>query len=289
VFVGRTALAASIAAAAIAAAGTPVFAYKGESLKEYWEYIDRTLDWGGSRGPNMILDDGGDATLFVHIAHEALTNPKILDKKTDNEEEQILLAQVKKSLKADRKRFVTNIRNQSVRLGEIVERLLRLSALEGRGSLERTERFEVDRLVHESCEAHRAQATKRGIRFDTKLERVTIEGEPFLVRQAIGNLIDNAIEFSPDGGVVEIRGTPDDDRWRLEIRDHGPGIPAYAISRVFERFYSLPRPAGQPRSTGLGLTAVREIAQLHGGSITVQNHPQGGAVATMMLPRRPIG
>ena len=93
------------AAAAIAAAGTPVFAYKGESLKEYWEYIDRTLDWGNSKGPNMILDDGGDATLFVHIAHQALKNPKILDKKTSNEEEQILLAQVKKSLKADRKRF----------------------------------------------------------------------------------------------------------------------------------------------------------------------------------------
>jgi adenosylhomocysteinase len=93
------------AAAAIAAAGTPVFAYKGETLKEYWEYIDRTLDWGNSKGPNLILDDGGDATLFVHLAHQALTNPKILDKKTNNEEEKILLAQVRKSLKADRKRF----------------------------------------------------------------------------------------------------------------------------------------------------------------------------------------
>jgi adenosylhomocysteinase len=93
------------AAAAIAKTGTPVFAYKGESLKEYWEYIDRTLDWGNSKGPNMILDDGGDATLFVHLAHRALENPKILDKKGSNEEETILLAQLKKSLKADRKRF----------------------------------------------------------------------------------------------------------------------------------------------------------------------------------------
>jgi adenosylhomocysteinase len=93
------------AAAAIAATGTPVFAYKGESLKEYWEYIDRTLDWGNSQGPNMILDDGGDATLFVHLGHQALTNPKILNKKPETEEEKILLAQLKKSLKADRKRF----------------------------------------------------------------------------------------------------------------------------------------------------------------------------------------
>jgi adenosylhomocysteinase len=93
------------AAAAIAANGTPVFAYKGESLTEYWDFIDRTLDWGDSKGPNMILDDGGDATLFVHLATQALKNPKILDKKPGNEEERILYAQLKKSLRADRKRF----------------------------------------------------------------------------------------------------------------------------------------------------------------------------------------
>ena len=94
------------AAAAIAAKGTPVFAYKGESLKEYWEFIDRTLDWGNGKGPNMILDDGGDATLFVHLATQALSDPKVLNKTPGNEEEKILYAQLKKSLKADRKRFV---------------------------------------------------------------------------------------------------------------------------------------------------------------------------------------
>jgi adenosylhomocysteinase len=93
------------AAAAIAARGTSVFAYKGESLEEYWEYIDRTLDWGGSQGPNMILDDGGDATLFVHLGYEATKDPKVLDKKPGSEEERILYAQLKKSLKKDPKRF----------------------------------------------------------------------------------------------------------------------------------------------------------------------------------------
>jgi len=95
------------AAAAIAARGTPVFAYKGESLVEYWDFIDRTLDWGNSQGPNMILDDGGDATLFVHLGYEATKNPKILDKKPESEEEAVLLAQLKKSLKKDPKRFKT--------------------------------------------------------------------------------------------------------------------------------------------------------------------------------------
>jgi adenosylhomocysteinase len=93
------------AAAAIAANGTPVFAYKGETLTEYWDFIDRTLDWGNSTGPNMILDDGGDATLFVHLGHQALKNPKILNKTPETEEEKILLAQLKKSLAKDRKRF----------------------------------------------------------------------------------------------------------------------------------------------------------------------------------------
>jgi adenosylhomocysteinase len=93
------------AAAAIAVRGTSVFAYKGESLEEYWDFIDRTLDWGGSEGPNMILDDGGDATLFVHLGFEATKNPSILDKKPGSAEEAILYAQLKKSIKKDPKRF----------------------------------------------------------------------------------------------------------------------------------------------------------------------------------------
>jgi adenosylhomocysteinase len=123
------------AAAAIAANGTPVFAYKGESLKEYWEFIDRTLDWGNSKGPNMILDDGGDATLFVHLATQALKNPKILDKKPGNEEEKILYAQLKKSLRADRKRFegmAADIRGVSE---ETTTGVHRLYQMEKRGQL----------------------------------------------------------------------------------------------------------------------------------------------------------
>lgn len=93
------------AAAAIAATGTPVFAFKGESLKEYWEYTDRILDWGNGAPPNMILDDGGDATMFVHLGYQALEKPEILNKKPGSEEEKVLLAQVKKAVKADPDRF----------------------------------------------------------------------------------------------------------------------------------------------------------------------------------------
>jgi len=93
------------AAAAIAANGTPVFAVKGESLEEYWEYVDRIFDWGHGLGPNMILDDGGDATLFLHLGYRAEDDPKLLDKTPESDEERILLAQLKKSIAADPGRF----------------------------------------------------------------------------------------------------------------------------------------------------------------------------------------
>ncbi|NKB23661.1 MAG: adenosylhomocysteinase [Kiritimatiellae bacterium] len=93
------------AAAAVAIKGTPVFAYKGETLEEYWDFTDRILDWGNGKGPNMILDDGGDATLFVQLGYAAEENRHILNKKPDSLEEKVLLNQLKKSLKKDPNRF----------------------------------------------------------------------------------------------------------------------------------------------------------------------------------------
>jgi two-component system sensor histidine kinase CreC len=72
--------------------------------------------------------------------------------------------------------------------------------------------------------------------------------------------------------------------WRLRVSDRGPGLPDFAAERVFERFYSLPRPDGA-RSSGLGLNLVREVAQLHGGVARLGNREGGGAVAELRLPR----
>jgi adenosylhomocysteinase len=80
------------AAAAIAAGGTPVFAYKGESLDEYWEFTHRIFDFGDGKGPNMILDDGGDATLLVHLGKEAATNRSLLANPKSEEEEALFAA-----------------------------------------------------------------------------------------------------------------------------------------------------------------------------------------------------
>src|SRR5947208_5963357 len=86
------------AAAAIAAGGTPVFAVKGESLKDYWDYTHRIFEWADGGTPNMILDDGGDATLLIHLGTQAHTNPSLLNHPT-NEEEEVLFASIKQRLK----------------------------------------------------------------------------------------------------------------------------------------------------------------------------------------------
>ena len=86
------------AAAAIAKAGTPVFAYKGESLTEYWEFTHRIFEWGDGGTPNMILDDGGDATLLVHLGAKAAKDPKVIAK-PQNEEEEVLYAAIGQHVK----------------------------------------------------------------------------------------------------------------------------------------------------------------------------------------------
>jgi adenosylhomocysteinase len=86
------------AAAAIAAGGTPVFAYKGESLKEYWDFTHRIFEWADGGGPNMILDDGGDATLLVHLGVRAEKGDAAFLDEGANEEEEVLFAAIKKRL-----------------------------------------------------------------------------------------------------------------------------------------------------------------------------------------------
>ena len=88
------------AAAAIAKAGTPVFAIKGESLEEYWDYTHKIFEWGDGGEPNMILDDGGDATLLVHLGARAEKDASLIAKPT-NEEEEVLYKAIAKTNKAE--------------------------------------------------------------------------------------------------------------------------------------------------------------------------------------------
>ena len=188
----------------------------------------------------------------------------------------------------ERARFLANLRMESARMQEIVERMLRLAALEARRGLEAVERVEVGAVVREATEAMRPAAVARGVelRVDGLAGGVWVRGEGFLLVQAVVNLVQNAVEFSTAGGVVVVRVGEGERGWvSVVVEDGGPGVPEFAKERIFERFYSLPRPEGGRKSTGLGLSFVREIAGLHGGSVAVRNRAEGGARAVLSLPR----
>lgn len=184
-----------------------------------------------------------------------------------------------------RARFLAHLRAESDRIQQIVDRMLRLSALEARRGLESVETVALGAVLREVAEALRPVWTAR--RLEVRVgpeEEASVRGERFLLVQAVTNLLQNAIEFSPEGGVVQMRLEPAGSSAQVIIEDHGPGVPDYAAGQIFERFYSLPRPDTGRKSTGLGLSFVREIALLHGGEARVENRPEGGARAVLRLP-----
>lgn len=104
--------------------------------------------------------------------------------------------------------------------------------------------------------------------------------DPDRMRQVLVNLLRNAVQASPDGGRVEARVASDRGELTFEVRDHGPGVPAAEAARMFEPFHTT-----RIHGTGLGLTIARRVVELHGGTLTFTNHPDGGALFCVRLPR----
>lgn len=186
----------------------------------------------------------------------------------------------------DRRRFLENIRAETARSERLINRLLELAAIEGRASLEKPEELDFHAIVARAIDQARPLAEVAGVLFDETSEPspVLLLGDAFILRAAVTNLLENAIDFSPPGSKVEIAVHPSGGNVILTIRDHGPGIPDYAREKIFERFYSLRHHASKRKGTGLGLTLVRETAELHGGTITLDPADGGGTVARLTLP-----
>ena len=116
--------------------------------------------------------------------------------------------------------------------------------------------------------------------FDCRLAPAALNGDRLLLAQALSNLLDNALEFSLAGRRHRAERRAGRGRLSAPRARSWAGVPDYALERVFERFYSLPRP-DSGKSTGLGLSLVREVAQLHGGRAELLNHADGGAEARL--------
>ncbi|MFD0726074.1 two-component system sensor histidine kinase CreC [Lysobacter brunescens] len=187
---------------------------------------------------------------------------------------------------ADRARFVATIRAQSGRMAEMIDKLLALASVEHRQRIEQPQRLALREVVGDAAERVATRFDQRGLRLEIVEDGppVTVSGDAFLLRQSIVNLLENAADFAPAGSAVVMRVARDGDDALLEVRDCGPGVPDYALDRVFERFYSLARPEGASRSSGLGLCFVAEAMELHDGRASLANHAEGGAVAVLRLP-----
>jgi two-component system, OmpR family, sensor histidine kinase CreC len=186
----------------------------------------------------------------------------------------------------EQKKFLKNINNEVDRIHHIVERLLELSNIESRTALKSVEKLNLANFITEIVESLNSAIRVKEISIHSILEKeLMVSGERFLIRHAIVNLLQNAIDFSSAGSGIEISARNAGKNVEIAIIDEGTGIPEFALPRIFERFYSLSRPDSNNRGTGLGLSFAKEATELHGGSISVQNsRNKRGVTATITLP-----
>jgi two-component system, OmpR family, sensor histidine kinase CreC len=186
-------------------------------------------------------------------------------------------------------RFLTNIEVEAARLTSLSERLLHLAQVEQRRELEERVPVQLRAMVDELLAAAASRVTVGGIVVSNDVPaELLVQGERFLLRQALSNLLDNAIDFTAPGGRIrvcaELGSLPGGASAAvIALHNEGDPVPDFAMPRVTERFYSLPRPGTGRKSTGLGLNFVQEVAQLHGGQFRIANEP-AGVRAELVLP-----
>jgi two-component system, OmpR family, phosphate regulon sensor histidine kinase PhoR len=178
------------------------------------------------------------------------------------------------------------IRRQSDRMRALIDDLMDLAQIEsGAVELER-EMLPLGDLLREAADDFAPAAVERSIGI-----RVSVEGSPVVsgdkrrLSQVVRNLVDNAIKFSPDGGVVTLGAASAIGTSILSVADQGPGIPRTEQDRIFQRFYQVDRSRSKTRpGTGLGLAIVKHIVQLHGGTVEVESELGRGSIFRVKLP-----
>jgi two-component system sensor histidine kinase CreC len=290
----RLVWAAATIAAVMIVAGWWIAARLTDSLERLTAHVREVRDGRPSVPPESRAREIAELSAAFEEMRDALEGRQHVERYT-----QALTHEVKAPLAAirgaaelmdedmpveQRAKFLANIRGETARIQQIVERLLELSSLEARKALRQTEDIGTDDLAQTAATALRPAFEAARVTLTVAAAAATVRGERVLLREALVNLLQNALDFSPAGGAVALTCTVTDGRVNFRVEDNGPGVPDYALPRVFERFYSLPRPGSEKKSTGLGLALVREIAHLHGGDVTLANRPEGGARAELWIP-----
>jgi len=189
---------------------------------------------------------------------------------------------------AHREGFVRTIRDQAARLSALVEDLLSLAELEGRGAGLRTEAFDLREVVARLVESFRPRAAAAGL--ELVLEpggAVQVVADRVRIEQAVANLLDNATKYTEQGEVRVTVGL-EQHKAACRVRDTGPGIPSDDLPRIFERFYRVDKARSREKGgTGLGLSIVKHVIALHGGRVLVESELGRGSVFGFEIPAAP--
>lgn len=180
---------------------------------------------------------------------------------------------------ADRARFSTQVVQQSERLQRLVDRLLELSKLEQRQHAEARHPVALQDCARTAIAHTQARAAQRGVALALAGQGASGPWEAELITLALTNLLDNAVDFAPEGSTVRV----ELDGARVAVQDAGPGVPDYALPRLGERFFTTARPNGERSGSGLGLAIVRRVMALHGGHMEVRNTQPGLRVELVFL------
>ena len=186
-----------------------------------------------------------------------------------------------------RTNFVERIGEQAGRLHALIQNLLRLAQIESGENVFDVRAVEVSPVVRECIDEHLAVAESKSQRLVTQAPAadVNVMADEEGLHTILGNLIDNAVKYTQDGGTISVRWRIDDGMARIDVQDNGPGIPPEHQSRIFERFYRVDRARSRDvGGTGLGLSIVKHLVQEFDGSIGISSEPGSGTTFTVRLP-----
>ncbi|MCA1753801.1 MAG: HAMP domain-containing protein [Spirochaeta sp.] len=183
----------------------------------------------------------------------------------------------------ERAEYTAVIATEADRLSHLSATMLRLSKLESLNSIDDQAVIALDEQVRRSIVVLEPQWNAKCVHFNIDLEEAQVSGNEELLQQVWLNLLGNAIKFSPQGGHVDVGLQPKEDLVEVTIRDYGIGIHEDDLPRVFEKFFQVDR-AHSGSGSGLGLSLVRRIIELHGGDVRVESKPGNGASFTTTLP-----
>ncbi|TGN13360.1 two-component system sensor histidine kinase CreC [Leptospira ilyithenensis] len=183
-----------------------------------------------------------------------------------------------------RESLILNIQSEGKRIQNLIERLLDLSSLEANKEVNTEESINLSRLVEALIPGFLPEAEKKSVSLRTyfETENITVQGNRFFLSLSVQNLIQNALDFSLSGNDIQINLKKEKEGGCiLEVLDEGMGIPDYALSKIYDRFYSLPRPDSGKKSSGLGLAFVKQVALLHNAKLSIGNREGKGVSASI--------